>query len=172
MTSEVIGDTSHLHRRVVRFSAVHTSVGQRGPINFLLADCTGFSHLVAPYASVHIQESSLTAKVIGPASATVAVQAHIAVVPSTFATSPESASQVMLIGGSIFIQHSLFVAPTLSQLEFSPEASYQIKPRPVLGSLPRVLGHYDVVGGSAVSTVHVIISGTVALDGVGFVHPY
>lgn len=172
--SEVIGDTSALHVNTIPFNAVHTLTGAHGSFAFKLQEASGFKHLLVARASAKIVSESLTVQVIGPASAAKAVSAHVAVIPfsSDAADLPTTPAHVLTIGGSAFVQHSLYVVALPAPLSFTQEVAHQIKPAPILGGPPMVVGHYTVTGGVNTDTVFVRVSGILSVDGIGFVRPW
>jgi hypothetical protein len=172
MSSEVLGNVGELHVTTINFNAVHTVTGGSGAGFFDLAECTGLKHLLSARASAKIVSNSLTCQVIGPASAAKAVSAHLGVIPTSCASTPTTAEEVMTIGGSAFVQHSLYVGAQSANLLFSQEVSHQLKPTVVIGSPPRVVFHYTVTGGASTDIVHFRISGVLTVDGIGFVVPW
>jgi len=172
--SEVIGDTSDLHVNTIPFNAVHTLTGAHGSFAFKLEEASGLKHLLTARASVRIVSDSLTCQVIGPASAAKAVSAHVAVIPHTTNADdlPTTPAHVLTIGGSAFIQHSLYVGALPAPLNFAQEVAHQIKPTPILGGPPMVVGHYTVTGGVNTDTVFLRVSGVISVDGIGFVKPW
>jgi hypothetical protein len=170
--SEVIGDTRELHQNTINFNAVHTVSGASGFGHFRLETCSGLQHLLNARASVRIVSSSLTCQVIGPVSAAKAVSAHIAVIPSNATAWPTTAAQILTIGGSAFVQHSLYVGAPTAPLQFSQEAAHQLKPSPVLGSAPEIVFQYTITGGTDADSAYLRISGVLAVDGIGFVTPW
>lgn len=170
--SEIIGDVTHLHRNRVPFSAVHTATGSCGDGDFLISEARGFRQLVVSRAYVRIDPASLQCQVIGPASATIAVTAHIAVIPSAHRDLPDSAPDLLTIAGGAFVQHSLFTGSEVRPLGFAVEVSHVLKPKPVIGTEPRVVFHYTASGASATSQVHIKISGFLEVDGIGFVQTW
>jgi hypothetical protein len=167
--ADVIGDLSHLRLTRIAFNAVHEVSGAEGSGHFSLLSAKGVKHLIGARALVKIVSDSLTCQVIGPASADKAVSAHIAVIPSTSSDWPSTASEVLTIGGSAFIQHSLYVGALAAPLQFTQEVAHQIKPAPVVGSPPEVVYQFTITGGSASSKAYLRISGVLEVDGVGFV---
>lgn len=166
--SEVIGDTGHLHDNRVPFCAVHTVKGLSDSGHFTLSTCSGFKHLLTARASIRIVSSSLNCMVIGPAAADKAISAHIAVVPAGLKSYPTSAAQIMTIGGSAYVQHSLYVVTSPVPLSFAPEVAHQLKPKPVIGEEPEVVFHFTITGGSVNTEAFIKISGYLEVDGVGF----
>lgn len=167
--SEVIGDTSHLHRNTVPFSAVIELRGASGAIAAPLCSATGFKHLLAARASVEIVSGSLTCRVVGPVSPTKALTAIVAIVPEDASSEyPTTASQTLTVGGNAFAQHSLFVRPESVPLDFAPEVAHQLKPKPLVGLPPYVVGHFTLNGHTEGDVSRLVISGRLAVDGVGF----
>lgn len=168
--SDLIGDTSQLKSTVIGFNAVHEATGASGSGRFALLECLGVKHLLSPRAFVRIVSDSLTCQVIGPATASAAVTAHIAVIPSAVEAGdlPTQPRQILTIGGSAFVQHSLYIGAPKAELKFSEGVAHQIKPTPLVGDPPAVVYHYTVTGGGTNSVVHFKISGSIEVDGVGF----
>lgn len=167
--SEVVGDTSHLHDNTVPFSAVITLTGASNHFAVPLTRAEGFKHLLTARASVRIVSGSLTCKAVGPASASKAVTVLAAIVPvNEDNIYPQTPVQVLTVGGHAFVQHSLYVTPTPTRIDFAPEVAHQIKPTPLVGSPPCVAGHFTVTGGAASDITYFTVSGLLSVDGVGF----
>jgi len=111
----------------------------------------------------------LICKVVGPASATKAVSCHVAVLPAGLSEWPTSPAAILTIGGSAFVQHSLFVAPTSVPIRFASEAAHQLKPTPLFGKPPVIVYHSTITGGQATDTAYICVSGLLEVDGIGFV---
>lgn len=167
--SDLIGDTAHLHRNVVSFSAVHSFHGAAERGSFLLTDCSGFNSLANSRASVRIVSTSLTAKVIGPSSADRATSGVVAVIPADEPARPNSRAQMLSIGGHAYVEHSVYCAPTPVSLRFSADVAHQIKPKPLVGSAPRILYDVKILGGDTKDETCIVISGDIEVDGIGFV---
>jgi len=127
---------------------------------------------VVSRASVKIDQSSIQCQVIGPASPTIAITAHIAVIPSAHDDLPETEQAILTIAGGAFVQHSLFTGSEVRPLGFAVETSHVIKPKPVVGTEPRVVFHYTASGGTANSKVHIKVKGLLEVDGIGFVQTW
>lgn len=170
MSSEqIIGDTSHLTATLVPFNAVYKVTGKKTSGHFRLTECLGFASLLRARASVRIVSSSLTVQVIGPARADKSVNAYVAIVPASLDSWPTTSTGILTIGGSTFVQHSLYIAPTPSSLLFNPEVAHQIKPTPVIGQQPEVVYLVEVIGGEDRDESLLRISGQIDISGVGFV---
>merc|ERR1712110_915909 len=104
-------------------------------------------------AKVEIVSDSLTVKVIGPASADKAVTLCVAVVPSSSEVCPTTDAQVLTIGGAAYAQHSVYIGVQDVPLRFAAEASHLIKPRPLIGSLPKVVYTFNLIGGDRDSSI-------------------
>lgn len=167
--SELLGDTSDLHTNRIPFSAVITTTGAASSGHVLLSALSGFSHLLPSRAAVKIVSDSLLCRVVGPASATKAVSCHVAVLPGNCSEWPSTPAEILTIGGSAFVQHSLFVAPSSAPLRFAPEVAHQLKPPPVYGQPPCVVYHSTITGGAATDTAYICVSGVIEVDGIGFV---
>jgi len=170
--SDVLGDTTHLHQHRIDFNAVHTIVGASSHGSFCLVDSSGLRHLLSSRASVKIVSQSLTCQVIGPASADKAVSIHVAVIPATATGHPTSEAQILTIGGSAYAQHSLYVGALAVPLAFSTEVAHQIKPAPVVGEPPLVVYVCTITGGTNSDKAYLRISGTIEVDGIGYVQPW
>lgn len=170
--TDVIGDTSDLHARTVRFQAVHSVTGPTPTGAFKLIDASGFKQFLAGRASAKLLTETLTVRVIGPASASIAVTAHIAIIPASIERLPTTGAELMTIAGSAFCQHSLYLGSPPVPLGFPPGVAHTLIPEPVVGELPQVVYSIIVTGGAAASTCLIQLSGSVALDGVGFVETW
>lgn len=167
--SEVVGDTSYLHNNTVPFSAVLTLTGASGCFSADLVTAVGFSHLLSARASVNIVPGSLLCKVVGPASASKAATVIAAIVPvSKDNIYPETPEDVLTIGGHAFVQHSLYVTPAPTTIDFAPEVAHQLKPTPLVGLPPCIVGHYTLTGGTSTDKSYFTLTGRLAVDGVGF----
>jgi len=169
---DLIGDVQELRSTRIPFHAVHTVTGSAVHGHFPLMGCTGISHLAASRASVRIVSEGLTCQIIGPATAANAVEAYIAVIPSTSPVWPTTGANILTIGGSAYCQHSVYVGSVIAPLSFTQEVAHQIKPAPLVGSPPEVVFVSNVVGGTAASVVNIRISGILEVDGVGFVQTW
>jgi hypothetical protein len=169
MSSQVIGDQSILTRTIVPFNAVHTVVGSRVSGHFSLSSATGFKQIIRSRAHVVVISSSLTCQVVGPATADKTINAFIGVVPSTLANFPTTSTAVLSIGGSAFATHALIVGAKPVSLVFAPEVAHQIKPQPLIGEAPEIVYFVDVIGGASTDSSIVRVSGSVEVEGVGFV---
>lgn len=167
--SEIIGDTSHLHQNTIEFNAVHELLGHSGVTHFPLVECQGLRGLLASRASVTIVSDSLRCQILAPPSADQAAVAQVAVVPSTCPSWPGSGTDILTVGGSVFVQHSLYTGALAVDLRFAPEVAHQIKPAPVVGSPPEVVVAYTVAGADATTVSRLRISGRIRVDGIGFV---
>lgn len=167
--SEVIGDISHLHSNTVPFSAVFELIGSSGSFAHPLVKAEGFKHLLVARASVRVVDGTLTCKVVGPISASKAVSVLVAIVPHNEDNLyPTTARQVLTVGGNAFVQHSVYVKPEAVAVEFAPEVAHQLKPKPVVGELPCVVGHFTITGGTSTDIAYLTVAGRLAVDGVGF----
>lgn len=166
--SEIVGDTSHLHTKTVPFNAVHKVTGSSGTGSFDLATCTGFKQLCSARATVKVLGDALSCEIIGPASPDKATEAYIGVIPDTAEAFPTEPEHILTIGGSAYVQQSLYIGVRGSSLRFSAEANHQIKPKPMVGSLPKVIYHFKVEGGNNQTVAFIRISGVVEVDGIGF----
>lgn len=170
--SELLGDTSELHSSVVPFHAVSTARGASGSGSFKLMSALGVRHLVSARASVKINSDNLTCQVIGPAAADKAVEAFLAVIPASAASDdlelPTTKAHIMTIGGSAYLQHSLYVPSSIAPLSFAPEVAHQIKPQPLFGEPPLIVYSYTVTGGNKDTEIIFRVSGSLTVDGVGF----
>lgn len=167
---DLIGDSAFLHQNRVPFHAVYSARGASGSGSFLLTTAAGVKHLLSARASVKVVSDKLTCQVIGPAAADKAVEAFVAVVPATAADGelPTTIEEIMTIGGSSYLQHSLYVPSTIVPLSFAQEVAHQIKPSPLIGEPPLVVFAYNVTGGVPGSIVRFRISGVLEVDGIGF----
>lgn len=170
--SELLGDTRDLHTSRVAFRAVITVTGSSASGHVPLTSLPGFRHLLSARASARIVSETLTCQVIGPASATKAVSCHVAVLPATCQVWPSSPPEILTIGGCAFVQHSLFVAPSVAPLAFAPEVAHQLKPTPVFGQPPEVVYHCTITGGAATDSAYICIIGDIEVDGIGFVQSW
>lgn len=170
-TQDVIGDVAQLRQTLVNFNAVETVIGASVSGSFDLDDATGFSHLVAVRALARIQSDSLRCQVIGPSAPDKAIVAYVAVLPDTASDSniPTEPADILTVGGSIFTQHSLYVGSQVTPVGFSQDVAHQVKPRPHVGSPPKIVYHIDVIGGDDTSVTFLRISGQLVVEGVGFV---
>nr|QQG34643.1 HP3 [Sesame deltaflexivirus 1] len=169
--SELLGETKSLRTQTVDFNAVHTILGPASSGHFLLSECAGLKQLLPARAVVEVVSESLSVQVVGPASASKAVSAHVAVIPAN-APEPTTEAQVLTISGSAFVQHSLYVGAVPAQLRFASEVAHQLKPTPVFGQLPKVVYHCTVTGGATGDKTFLRLSGTVTVEGVGYVSPW
>jgi hypothetical protein len=172
--SDLLGDTAGLRTQTVPFNAVHELSGASGHFAFDLTGAQGLSHLLDSRAIVQIESDSLSCQVIGPASASKAVSAHVAVIPSssTEADHPTTALQVLTVPGSAFIQHSLYVGAVPASLRFAPEVAHQLKPTPVHGRPPMVVGYFTITGGTAADAAYLKLTGVLSVQGIGYVKPW
>jgi hypothetical protein len=172
--SDLLGDTQGLRAQTVSFNAVHSLPGPAGAFAFKLSECPGLAHLLGARAIVEIVSDSLTCQVIGPASASKAVSLHVAVVPFSedALDRPSTADQVMTIPGSTFVQHSLYVGAVPASLGFAPETAHQLKPTPVHGEPPMVVGHCTITGGTGTDAALLKLSGVLSVQGIGYVRPW
>lgn len=167
--SEVVGDTGYLHANTVPFSAVITLTGASGHFSADLVTAVGFSHLLSARASVKIVPGTLLCKAVGPASASKAVTVIAAIVPvNSEGIYPKTPVDVLTIGGHAFVQHSLYVTPVPTKIDFAPEVAHQIKPKPLVGEPPCLVGHYTVTGGTSTDQTYFTLAGQLTVDGVGF----
>ncbi|KAE8238394.1 hypothetical protein A4X09_0g7110 [Tilletia walkeri] len=166
--SDLVGDTTHLHRTTVPFSASHKIVGHEIHGSFLLSDATGFSSVASSRASVKIVSDSLSCKIIGPAAADKAVSTAVAILPET-ASNPTAFEHILSIGGFAYLEHSVYNSPGSVPVAFAAEAAHQIKPKPLVGSPPKVVYYHRVLGGDGKSVSHLVVQGLLEVDGVGFV---
>lgn len=170
--SDLVGDTQHLHNRSIEFSAVHTVTGNQLHGSFNLAESPGFAKLAGSHASVKIVSESLACDIIGPASASVASTGAIAVIPVTAPHNPDTVAKVLSIGGSVYCVHSLYQAPIQQPVRFAAETAHQIKPKPLVGSAPKVVYALELEGASATSRILIRIRGVIEVDGTGFIQPW
>lgn len=170
--SEIIGDTSHLHRTTVEFSAVHTVTGSSGHGHFELDDTPGFKNYVASHALVEIVSGSLLCEIISPPAAEKVTTATVAVVPSHLTNWPKTRAQIYTIGGAVGFTVSAYHQTPPSPLAFAVETSHTIKPSPLSGSTPAVVFQYSILGGTSTDEVHIRLRGQVHLGGVGFMQTW
>lgn len=171
--SEIIGDTQHLHRNTIPFSVVHTLTGDRGSSQFLLFDHATIVKLSSAYASVRIVEESLSIKIVAPPAADKAISVHVAAIPNkTTIGNPTTAVHILSIAGSAYLEASLYSGNSPAQLQFTTECAHQIKPSPVVGYPPKICVVWNLQGGEATSASYLTISGTLAVDGVGFIQTW
>lgn len=172
MAAAVIGDVSQLHQNRIAFNAVRSITGSSVHGHFALSSAAGFAHLASARASVRIVSDTLRCQIIGPAAADKAVSAYVAVIPSTAPAFPTTAQHILTIGGSAFVQHSLYVGAKTEPLSFSQEVAHTIKPTPLVGSPPEVVFFVEVTGGANTDVSTLRISGHLEVDGIGYVQPW
>jgi hypothetical protein len=171
--SEIIGDTQHLHRNTVPFRVVHTLPGAGGSSQFLLFDHSTIVKLSSSYASVRIVEESLSVQIVAPPAADKAISVHVAAIPDkTDLGVPTTAAHILSIAGSAYLEASLYSGHTPTQLQFAIECAHQVKPSPVIGYPPKVCVAWTLQGGESSSVSHLVLSGTLSVDGVGFVQTW
>lgn len=166
--SDLVGETQHLHRKTVPFKAVHRVQGSSASGHFPLSEARGFKQLTSSRAYVKVLSDSLKCQVIGPASASVAIHASVAITPSGLDGWPTETSEVLTIGGSCYVQHSVYAPSVPAAIGFSAEAAHLIKPKPQIGSSPEVVYSVEVVGGTAASVTLIVLSGFLDVEGIGF----
>jgi len=167
--SEVIGDTAQLYEQRIAFSAVHSITGASGHGHFDLKNCVGLKAYIGPYARVKIVEETLQVALIGPASATKALTGAVAIVPDTIDSGPTTRVGVLTIGGAALVVHSVYEAPQPVPIQFASQVTNVLKPKPLIGDLPRVVYHYELAGGTAADSIIIRLSGHVEVSGVGFI---
>jgi hypothetical protein len=168
--SDVLGDTSHLTRQSIPFSGVITIKGTSGVFCHPLSKFAGLSSYIPAFAKVTLV-GSLICTVEGPVAADKALTARVAVIPTNAWSSdskPTTKAHVLQLPGNVYLASSVYTTSPTATLEFGPEVTHQLKPLPVSGSPPTVVGWYELLGGAKDSEVNVQIRGEITVSGVGF----
>jgi hypothetical protein len=170
--SEFIGDTSHLKRDTVPFSAVFTFVGDSGSGAVTLTDNTSISRLISGRAYVSLDPSSLTLELISPPSPDKAAHLTAAIIPSTVAKCPTLTEQILTIPGSVLIRSSTYDTTLPSAIQLAPGVAHQLVPAPLIGDPPKLVYSYHLAGASAETKGHARLRGTITVGGVGFIQTW
>jgi hypothetical protein len=166
--SEFVGDSAHIADDIVTFSCVKALKGANGHGHFSLSKAKGFAEIVACRGVARIVSDTLSVQVIGPPASDKATAVYVAVIPEV-STYPTDIEEILSIGGSAYVEHSLYSGSRPVSLKFAAEAAHQIKPTPLIGSPPTVVFYFDIIGGDSSSNAFLKISGQVNVRGTGFV---
>lgn len=164
--SELIGDTSTLHSNTTPFTVVVELLGASGSGSFTISQ--RLRSRVDPHASVTIV-GDVSCRISCPPAADKAATLRLAAIPSSEAATPSTAAQVASIPGAVLAQHSLYVNALSSPVVFGPEVSTVIKPKQLIGSEPKFVYHFVITGGEATTSSLLELSGTLKLEGLGYV---
>lgn len=166
---DLIGDTSHLTRHVVPFSAVHVCRGPAQTTHFSFVDLPGL-HEYHSHAASAVLEGPVTCYAESPVAADKALTAHVAFVPSSYLY-PDcftASQQVLELPGNIRLCDSLYDRCAPATLIYAPEVVPQLKPAVISGSPPAVAVTYQLLGGAKNDEVRFIFTGKISVQGVGF----
>lgn len=166
--SDLIGDTRPLTQDIVPFNIVRVLTGPSGSGHFAIPTAQGFKQLASCRASVKIISDTLRCQILGPASASVAPECYVAILPDSVRSWPTAPEEILTIGGSAYCQHSVYSPSRAVPIRFAAEAAHQIKPTPVVGEEPHVAYSYNVVGGDDETKCFLRLSGEMRVDGIGF----
>lgn len=170
--SEFTGDTSHLKRDTVPFSAVFTFEGVSGSGAVKLTDNLSISRIIAGRAYVSLDPSSLTIELISPPSPDKAAHLTAAVIPSTVSSPPKLTEHILTVPGSVLIRSSTYDTTLPSSIQLAPGVAHQLVPPPLIGDPPQLVFAYHIAGASSDTKGHVRLSGTITLGGVGFIQTW
>jgi len=167
-----LGNTEALSNHIIPFSAVLTVRGPKGYGHIDLVEVSGFKLYIQPYASAILSTSSLSVAIVCPAQADKVAFANVAVVPDSCTSWPTSDLHIFKIAGHARVQHSALNPSTSAILGFATGVNTIVKPIPHFGSAPTLVYTYNLVGADEDTQAHIILNGTVTVQGVGFMQPW
>lgn len=171
-TINLLGDLSELTATQVKFNIAFQVTGTTGHVRHDLATLDGLRPFLAGRAFARIVGDSLTVKVTGSVTQSRSIDAHVCIIPSTYATYPQTGHGVSSVPGSCFAQHSVTASGLPAVLNFPDGVANQLKPAPVWGEPPSLVVVHEILGGDAQSTATVKVSGLLEVGGIGFVQTW
>lgn len=168
--SEVIGDTSWLHSSTVSFKILVEFTGSSGVDHFSLSDRPEILAYTSSRALARIV-GPLSVSLSGPASASKASLATIAIVPTCLTSWPSTRTSIRRAIHAVALGDSLYKDIPNPPLVFHEAINQQLKPAPLVGNQPAIVCGYNITGGSSTDELVIEISGKLQLDGIDYVAP-
>jgi len=168
----LLGNISELSSTRVPFNIALTVSGVSGHSRHSFDALAGLRQFLVGRAYACIVTDSLQLKVTGSVTQTRSIDVHACIIPSDFATYPQTAQAVTSVPGSAFAQHSVTASGPPATLSFPDGVTGQLKPSPVWGELPSLVVVHEILGGTQQSTATIKVSGVLEVGGIGFVQTW